>query len=431
MVEKKIEVEPDNGEVSLAVANEETKRKKQSSRKGKKNWRKNIDIGDVEEGLAELVTEEIEGGKIHERKDDDLFTVDVMGDEKSNRKANKETKKLRVDQILEKRSHVAAPLSRVVVKESVASEVETNRINDIAKRIKAGDIKRETRRGRKKKREEAKGKKIAEFDLWDNAGTLKEVKQEPKLIDINAIPTPVAAQMPASMGRNRVQMEAVKVSHPGASYRPTDDEHKELLAERHGAIKRHTRAEKAINAKLAYPSHWDDEKEDEEDSTDEEEQNEDNENAEAIKRKEAKRKTKAQRNREKRQREMEMQAAESRKKKKINKQLGRLNEIKQEVEVEEKEHEKRVEERKKQRELEAVQPKKKLGKRSVPQALVQVQKVEDLTDSLRRLKTEGNLLRDRYHSLLERNVIEPRVRVGQRRKYKRKVYEKPSFRNFV
>jgi hypothetical protein len=43
--------------------------------------------------------------------------------------------------------------------------------------------------------------------------------------------------------------------------------------------------------------------------------------------------------------------------------LNRLNEIKQEIEIEEKEHEKRVEERKKQRALEAVQPKKKLGKR--------------------------------------------------------------------
>lgn len=49
---------------------------------------------------------------------------------------------------------------------------------------------------------------------------------------------------------------------------------------------------------------------------------------------------------------------------------------------------------------------------SVPEMPAQVQKVEDLTDSLRRLKTEGNLLRDRYQSLLERNIIEPRVRVG-------------------
>jgi hypothetical protein len=37
--------------------------------------------------------------------------------------------------------------------------------------------------------------------------------------------------MPASMGRNQVQMEAVKVSHPGASYRPTENEHNVIIHE--------------------------------------------------------------------------------------------------------------------------------------------------------------------------------------------------------
>jgi hypothetical protein len=48
-----------------------------------------------------------------------------------------------------------------------------------------------------------------------------------------------------------------------------------LLAERDGAIRRHARAQKAIEAKLAYPRHWDDEKEEESnDNADEEEKEE-------------------------------------------------------------------------------------------------------------------------------------------------------------
>ncbi|KAI9593929.1 ribosome biogenesis protein Nop53/GLTSCR2 [Syncephalis fuscata] len=417
----------------LTLLTEETKKKKQGSRKGKKNWRKNIDIADVEEGLAELVTEEIEGGKLHERKNEDLFTVDVAGDEKVERKLKKEKKKLRVDQILEKRSHVPAPIERVVLKESVVSEIETTRINDLAKRIKSGDVKRSTRGVRKRARTQAEKERIAGFDLWTDSGSLKAVEKKPELVDPTAISTPVATQMPATIGRNRIEMEAVKISHPGASYRPTENEHSALMTERQEAIQRHSKAEKAIDAKLSYPANGMTKRKWKAMSNIEEEEEEvqDNDGTETNKQKEAKRKTKVQRNREKRQREMEMQAAESRKKKHITKQLGRLHEIKRTVEMEEAARAERTEERKKQRELEAVQPKKKIGRRSVPQPLVQVQKVEDLTDSLRRLKTEGNLLRDRYQSLLERNVIEPRVRVGQRRKYKRKTYEKPSFRRFV
>ena len=77
----------------------------QPSRKGKRSWRKNINIGDVEEGLEELRTEErvtgcvvsvltvhlhrLTGGKyhsrsaLHKKKDDELFTIDVTGDDKS------------------------------------------------------------------------------------------------------------------------------------------------------------------------------------------------------------------------------------------------------------------------------------------------------------------------------------------------------------
>jgi nucleolar protein 53 len=47
----------------------------------------------------------------------------------------------------------------------------------------------------------------------------------------------------------------------------------------------------------------------------------------------------------------------------------------------------------------------------VPKDKIQVQGEKEVADSLRRIKPKGNLLRDRYLSLLQRNIIEPRSRV--------------------
>lgn len=54
---------------------------KQSSRKGKKAWRKNVDIT-AEETALEVAREEerVTGGKIKEKKDGKLFTIDTTGD---------------------------------------------------------------------------------------------------------------------------------------------------------------------------------------------------------------------------------------------------------------------------------------------------------------------------------------------------------------
>jgi hypothetical protein len=53
----------------------------QSSRKGKKAWRKNVDIVDIERTLEEAREEErVTGGSVAERRNEALFEVDVTGD---------------------------------------------------------------------------------------------------------------------------------------------------------------------------------------------------------------------------------------------------------------------------------------------------------------------------------------------------------------
>lgn len=49
---------------------------------------------------------------------------------------------------------------------------------------------------------------------------------------------------------------------------------------------------------------------------------------------------------------------------------------------------------------------------SVPKERIHVQLQDELSESLRLLKPEGNLLKDRFQSIVERNLIEPRVPVA-------------------
>ena len=54
---------------------------RQSSRKGKKAWRKNVDMADVDRAMEEAREEErVTGGKVGERRNEALFEVDVTGD---------------------------------------------------------------------------------------------------------------------------------------------------------------------------------------------------------------------------------------------------------------------------------------------------------------------------------------------------------------
>ena len=59
-----------------------------------------------------------------------------------------------------------------------------------------------------------------------------------------------------------------------------------------------------------------------------------------------------------------------------------------------------------------------------------IQLKEEMTDSLRRLKPEGNLFQDRFKSLEKRNLIEPRVPVRKRRRYKLKETESHDYKRF-
>jgi len=74
--------------------------------------------------------------------------------------------------------------------------------------------------------------------------------------------------------------------------------------------------------------------------------------------------------------------------------------------------------------------KRRFGKVGMGKAPLELQLPEELADSLRTLKPEGSLLRDRFRSLKERGVVESRAKVAERRRYAKKVSERWSYKDF-
>jgi nucleolar protein 53 len=85
--------------------------KKQPSRKGKKAWRQNVDIKQIEKQLDEKRTEDISG----DIKTRELFVIDTAGSKST-------LKPLRIDQILKPTSAIPSlgrPLKKNVVEADV------------------------------------------------------------------------------------------------------------------------------------------------------------------------------------------------------------------------------------------------------------------------------------------------------------------------
>jgi nucleolar protein 53 len=74
---------------------------------------------------------------------------------------------------------------------------------------------------------------------------------------------------------------------------------------------------------------------------------------------------------------------------------------------------------------------RKLGKISLPEKDLELVLPDELQESLRLLKPEGNLLKDRYRNLLVRGKVESRRPISFAKKPKRKATEKWTHKDFM
>lgn len=141
-------------------------------------------------------------------------------------------------------------------------------------------------------------------------------------------------------------------------------------------------------------------------------------------------KTERQRKREKAEKIKEQQRLADRQQTDQRQQLFQLRSIKSSIRQQEAKTKARQLNRKAKQEAQKAQP-RRLGKLKFQAQDMEVQLSDELAGSLRRLKPEGSVLKDRFKSLQKRNLIEPRERAKFKRRHKLKYVEKRAFREIT
>jgi len=422
------------------------KQHSQPSRKGKKAWRKNVDVTDVQEGLEELNKEIIQGGVIKERPSEQLFSLDVKGDAALEKKFNKHIKKgLKADEIINARSPVPAVSMRKRPGDKTTDGILP------AKRHKSGWV---THKELSRLKRVADGQhdntvqvQDATYDIWDMPAAPKE-----KEVD-NFLAEEVKPKVPKSMKKEPLSLlesgkQIPAVLKPGGAYsynpdftdyneRLEEEKEKALEAEKQRLeqeererAKQEAAARSAAEAEAAEAranlSEW------EEDSEWEGLQSGAEDIKPSVKR--PQRKTQTQRNRIKRRKEEEQLLKHKAAIKAQRRQEQRIREIAEEIEEKERNKALVAKDDSSADPIDELREeklrRKQLGKYKLPQHDLELVLPDELEDSLRRLKPEGNLLRDRYRSLMVRGKVESRRHIPFHKQAKGKYTEKWTYKDF-
>jgi nucleolar protein 53 len=234
---------------------------RQPSRKGKKAWRKNVDLDGVEEALEGMRAEERETGTtLQKMADDQLFTIDTTGDEKgvdiyfhfiqlsiisSARHILPKNKfsfsDLKSTQILRQRSAVPAVHSR---KRSAVSQEDRERLNRIAKRPRKGPFNAiidtsEAGQGSAIVGVSDAVKASGTYDPWAAASSSKSIRED--AFGSEGLPAPPPKAPHHSNPKDSISLSAVPEPHLGTSYNPPVAAHNELLQEACEEEERRTR----------------------------------------------------------------------------------------------------------------------------------------------------------------------------------------------
>lgn len=386
-------------------------------------------------------------GVIAEKDSSELFTVDVVGDSSLQKRFPKHTQKsLKADEIIAQRSAVPAVQVRKRPGEKTTDGIlpvkrqRTNYVThkELSRIKKVADGHHES----------TVDVVDADFDVWAEPEEAPQAKEEfsflpkpqtvkkPKTLDIE----------PISLAANGKPIPAVPKPKGGHSYNPAFNDYRdrlieesekaveaerkrleELEAER---LRQEAAARSAAEAEAAEAradlSEWED------DSAWEGFESA-GEELSAAKPKKLRRKTRAERNRIKRRKEEERRAKQEAAMKQKQAQAERVKQIALEVA-----------ERERARELEKIEMsdseeegndeqlrRRQLGEFRLPEKDLELVLPDELQDSLRLLKPEGNLLKDRYRSMLVRGKMEARRKVPYRKQAKTKLTEKWSYKDFV
>lgn len=383
---------------------------------------------------------------IAEKPSESLFTLDTSGSTAIQKSYNKLHKPLKADEILAQRSAIPAVNSH-----KRPCGITDGVIEPSSKKRKTNGVSpREYERlktvayGAQSVKDIIKANDAPDYDPW---GVTKpeEDAQDPKFsyleknMPIRAPPT--LREAPISLAAAKGSVPAVPAPKPGTSYNPVfqdwdalliSEGTKEVEAEKkrlHEAAIEQDRLERIAAA----------EKERQRDNVQTEEESawegfeSEYEGAEWMKKKRPERKTPAERNKLKRRKEAERREKWERKEKERERQQKQIGEIIKMA----KEEAKALAKAKNESDGddmevdERVLRRRKFGKDSLPEPPLELVLPDELQDSLRLLKPEGNLLKDRFRNILVRGKLETRKPIQQPKKKRRMVTEKWSYKDFA
>ncbi|PGH26844.1 hypothetical protein AJ80_01425 [Polytolypa hystricis UAMH7299] len=428
----------------MAAVTEAPQQYKQPSRKGKKAWRKNVDVSQVQEGLERVREEVIQGGVITEKSSEELFTLDTAGSETIKGQLAKSTKPLRSDEILAQRSAIPAVDNR---KRPISLKVTDGIIEPKTKRQRSDWVTNKEWQRLKKVAQEGNPltqgtNEITAYDPWgeDSLTPAPQSEEEPKfnfLPEKKAIVIPKTAKRPPiSLAANGKPVPAVKNPDAGTSYNPsfeawdkllTEEGAKEVEAEKERLEEE--RLEKERLALIEAATNENDEAKSDDESAWEGFESE-YEAPEWLKKKRPERKTKVQRNKIQRRKEAERKARWEAQMKKRAQQATEVKEIAQTVEENEARKQLQKVESSDEEGDDRVLRRRAFGKFPVPEKPLEVVLPDELQDSLRLLKPEGNLLGDRFHNLIVNGKLEARKPISQPKQAKRTYTEKWTYKDF-
>lgn len=393
-------------------------------------------------------------GIIAEKDSADLFVLDTVGDAQIERTYRRKHKPLKADEILAQRSAVA-PVS---IRKRLGGKTTDGVLEPLSKRQRLGYVShkelmrlRNIADGRQEQAIEVTG---STYDPWDEKSDIKAKVIDPKYSFLPTTQKKVAPktlkEKPISLAASGKAVPAVTKPAGGYSYNPHLPEYLDRLeaaeaAELLAETKRQETAEKerilaeasARSAreaeeaeKRAELSEW------EEDESAWEGIESDGEGFK-LNAKRPERKTQVQRNRIKRRKEEERKkkmASDIKKKeeqashiKKIAKSLKLRDQVKAQALLEKEEAATSDSENGEDIEVR----RRRLGKIQLPERNLELVLPDELQESLRLLKPEGNALKDRYRSVLLRGLVEGRRPISFKKQKKRKMTEKWTHKDFM
>jgi len=442
-----------------------------ASKKGKKSWRKNVDMSQVNQHLEEVRHEERVGGSFADRPDEKLFVIEKEVKVEESRKPRKEPKKLRCFANLEGLPGVPDP-KPLRNKTLLPEERENPLVKKLKEdKIKAGIIGQKTLekvKNRKRHLEikdagktvrNSRRRTVFDFDLWDAEDKVSKPSED--WVDQKVLTHTAQGQCQytpkAAAVRNfstGTTLPAVEVPESGASYNPSAKDHQDLLwkaalveiqkQKEQERIQRQTTA--MFPEKGEAPTTQDylqemsegiiELKQKDKEEEEKEEKEEKEENGESIendaekelsssqvirpktrKQKRDKRGRMFEKQRERREKETKLREMELMRTKSLTKELKK-EELKTEAN----------QKRRAQEKMDKMGGSIQLSNYKYEPQEIEIKLSDELTGNLRSLKPEGSILEDRFKSLQRRNMIEVRVKQKTVRKLKRKKIEKRSHR---